>query len=115
MEDRVFVKQDEAAKEIKGILIPDPSQAKPPAGIVTRIGPGKAKGAQVPIGYMFNGLFHQSLEGMVVAEDDRVVPVYERSLKVGDHILFAAHAGIPVEVMGEEMLVMRISDIICLV
>jgi co-chaperonin GroES (HSP10) len=113
LEDRVFIKQDAAAEEIKGLHIPVAAQTKPPAGIIMKIGPGKPKGTQAPIGYSVNDKFVQNIDGLPFSADDRIVPVFELPLKEGDHVLFAAHAGVPVDVNGEPMLCMRMSDVIC--
>lgn len=113
LEDRVFIKQDAAAAEIKGLHVPVQSQTRPPAGVIVKIGPGKPKGTQAPIGYSVNDKFIQKIDGMPFTPEDRIVPVFEQPLQVNDHVLFAAHAGVPVTVNGEELLCMRFSDVIC--
>ena len=113
LEDRVFILQDKAAEEVKGIAVPIASQTKPPAGVIKAIGPGKPKGTQAPIGYTVNDKFVQNIDGLPFTIDDRIVPVFEQPLKVDDHVMYASHAGVPVEVNGVELLCMRISDVIC--
>lgn len=113
LEDRVLIRQDEAKKEKGGILIPDTAQAKPPTGIIVKIGPGKPRGQEEPIGYSVNDIFHDSIGGKTITDQDRVVPVYSTLLKENDRIMYARHAGVEIEVNGETLLVMRFSDIIC--
>lgn len=114
LEDRVLIKQDEAAKETAGsIIIPDAVQQKPASGTILKIGPGKPRGHEVPIGYLLNDVFAESLMGKTISEGDRVVPVFSTHLKVGDKVLYAKYAGTEVEVEGEQYLIMRFTDVIC--
>jgi chaperonin GroES len=84
--DRVAVRRlAEDQKTRGGIIIPDTVQEKPQEGEVISVGPG--------------------------ALDDsgkRVVP----EVKVGDVVLFGKWSGTEVKVDGEELLIMRESDII---
>lgn len=113
LEDRVLIRQDEAKKEKSGILIPEASQVKPPTGTIVKIGPGKPRGQESPIGYSVNDVFFSDIEGMHIDDKDRVVPIYSTLLKENDKIMYARHAGVEIEVNGETLLVMRFSDIIC--
>ena len=83
--DRVVVRRiKEDQKTAGGIIIPDTVQEKPQEGEVISVGPG--------------------------ALDDngkRVVP----EVKAGDFVLFGKWAGTEVKVDGEELLIMKESDI----
>jgi chaperonin GroES len=83
--DRVVVRRvKEEQKTAGGIIIPDTVQEKPQEGEVVSVGPG--------------------------ALDDsgkRVVP----EVKIGDRVLFGKWSGSEVKLDGEELLIMKESDI----
>ena len=84
--DRIVVKriEDSADKTASGLFIPDSAKEKPQEGEVISVGPG--------------------------ALDDngkRVVP----EVKAGDFVLFGKWSGTEVKVEGEDLLIMKESDI----
>ena len=85
LHDRVVVKRvDAEEKTTGGIIIPDTAQEKPSQGEITAVGPG--------------------------ALDDtgkRVAP----EVKAGDSVLFGKWSGTEVKIDGEELLIMKESDI----
>ena len=85
LHDRVVVKRIDAESKTKGgIIIPDTAKEKPQEGEVISVGPG--------------------------ALDDngkRVVP----DVKAGDFVLFGKWSGTEVKIDGEELLIMKESDI----
>ncbi len=85
LHDRVLVRRVEAEeKTAGGIIIPDTAQEKPQEGEVVAIGPG--------------------------ARDDngkRVIP----EVKAGDFVLFGKWSGSEVKIDGEELLIMKESDL----
>ncbi|MDH5489702.1 MAG: co-chaperone GroES [Rhodospirillaceae bacterium] len=86
LHDRVLVrrvKQDE--KTAGGIILPDTAQEKPSEGVIVAAG---------------NGLKNE--DGKVVALD----------VKVGDHVLFGKWSGNEVKVDGEDLIIMKESDIL---
>ena len=84
--DRVLVKRvEEESKTKGGIIIPDTAKEKPQEGEVVAVGSG-AK-----------------------AEDGKVTPL---DVKAGDRILFGKWSGTEVKVDGEELLIMKESDIL---
>ncbi|HEX8570141.1 MAG TPA: co-chaperone GroES [Caulobacteraceae bacterium] len=84
--DRVLVKRvDEEAKTKGGIIIPDTAKEKPQEGEVIAVGPG-AKDDQ----------------GKLIAMD----------VKAGDRILFGKWSGTEVRLEGEDLLIMKESDIL---
>ena len=84
--DRVLVKRvEEESKTKGGIIIPDTAKEKPQEGEVVAVGSG-AK-----------------------AEDGKVTPL---DVKSGDRILFGKWSGTEVKVDGEELLIMKESDIL---
>ncbi|HEY0623869.1 MULTISPECIES: co-chaperone GroES [unclassified Sphingomonas] len=86
LHDRVLVRRVEAeAKTAGGIIIPDTAQEKPQEGEVVAAGSG-AK-----------------------AEDGKVTPL---DVKAGDRILFGKWSGTEVKVNGEDLLIMKESDIL---
>ena len=85
LHDRVVVKRIEAEnKSAGGIIIPDTAQEKPSQGEVIAVGPGARdeKGQIVPVG-----------------------------VKAGDRILFGKWSGTEVKLDGEDLLIMKETDI----
>jgi chaperonin GroES len=85
LHDRVVVKRIEAEeKSAGGIIIPDTAKEKPQQGQVTAVGPG--------------------------GRDDsgKLIPI---DVKVGDKVLFGKWSGTEVKLDGEELLIMKESDI----
>ena len=85
LHDRVVVKRvEEEAKTRGGIIIPDTAKEKPMQGEVIAVGPG--------------------------ARDDKG-EVQALDVRVGDRILFGKWSGTEVKVDGEELLIMKESDV----
>lgn len=85
LHDRVLVKRvEQEEKTAGGIIIPDTAKEKPQEGQVVAVGPG-ARGD----------------DGKLITPD----------VKVGDRILFGKWSGTEVKIDGEEMLIMKESDI----
>ena len=85
LHDRVLVKRvEEETKTKGGIIIPDTAKEKPMQGEVLAVGPGA-----------------RNDKGELVAPD----------VKVGDRILFGKWSGTEVKMDGEELLIMKESDI----
>ncbi len=85
LHDRVVVRRvgsDE--KTAGGIIIPDTAQEKPSEGEVVSVGPGATN------------------------EDGKVTPL---DVKPGDRVLFGKWSGTEVTIDGEELLIMKESDI----
>jgi chaperonin GroES len=89
LHDRVVVRRIEAdQKTAGGIIIPDSAQEKPSEGEVIAVGEG--------------------------ARDDngsRITP----DVKVGDRVLFGKWSGTEVKINGEDLLIMKESDIMGIV
>ena len=86
LHDRVLVKRvEEDTKTAGGIIIPDTAKEKPSQGVVVAVGPGTRGG-----------------DGKLVALD----------VKVKDKILFGKWSGSEVTVDGQELLIMKESDIL---
>jgi chaperonin GroES len=89
LHDRVVVRRITAEeKTAGGIIIPDTAKEKPQEGEVVAVGPGARNEA-----------------GAIVALD----------VKAGDRVLFGKWSGTEVKIAGEELLVMKESDIIGIV
>jgi chaperonin GroES len=85
LHDRVVVRRIEAEeKTAGGIIIPDTAKEKPIEGEVIAVGPGA-----------------RNEQGQIVALD----------VKEGDRILFGKWSGTEVKIDGEELLIMKESDI----
>ena len=86
LDDRVVVRTSEAEETTAGgIVLPDAAQEKPQRGVVVAVGPG------------------------------RLLDSGERSalsLDVGDEILFGKYGGTDIEVDGDEVKILRESDIL---
>jgi chaperonin GroES len=85
LHDRVVVRRIESEdKTAGGIIIPDTAKEKPQEGEVTAVGPGGRD------------------------ESGKLLPI---DLKVGDRILFGKWSGTDVKIDGEELLIMKESDV----
>ena len=85
LHDRVVVKRIEAEEKTKGgIIIPDTAKEKPQEGEVVAAGPGGRD------------------------ESGKLIPI---DLKVGDRILFGKWSGTEIKLDGEELLIMKESDV----
>jgi chaperonin GroES len=85
LHDRVVVRRIEAEEKTKGgIIIPDTAKEKPQEGEIVAVGPGARDEA-----------------GKIVALD----------FKVGDRILFGKWSGTEVRIDGQDLLIMKESDI----
>jgi chaperonin GroES len=85
LHDRVVVKRiDAEAKSAGGIIIPDTAKEKPSQGEVIAVGPGGRD------------------------EAGKLIPI---DVKVGDVVLFGKWSGTEVKIDGQELLIMKESDI----
>ena len=85
LHDRVVVKRIDADEKTKGgIIIPDTAKEKPSQGEVVAIGPGGRD------------------------EAGKLIPI---DLRVGDRVLFGKWSGNEVKIDGQELLIMKESDI----
>jgi chaperonin GroES len=86
LHDRVVVRRIEAdQKTAGGIIIPDTAKEKPQEGEVLAVGPGTRD------------------------ESGRLVPL---DLKPGDRVLFGKWSGTEVKIDGEDLLIMKESDVL---
>jgi chaperonin GroES len=86
LDDRVVVKTLESEeKTAGGIVLPDNAKEKPQRGRIVAAGPGKLSDA-----------------------GDRIM----LSVKVGDEVLFGKYAGSEIKLDGEELKIMRESDLL---
>ena len=85
LHDRVVVRRIDAEhKTLGGIIIPDTAQEKPQQGEVIAVGPGARD------------------------EQGRIVPL---DVRTGDTVLFGKWSGTEVKIDGQELLIMKESDI----
>ena len=85
LHDRVLVRRIEAEEKTSGgIIIPDSAQEKPSEGEVISVGSGTK------------------------ADDGTVTPL---DVKAGDRVLFGKWGGTEVKIDGEDLLIMKESDI----
>lgn len=86
LHDRVLVKRVQSDEKTKGgLIIPDTAKEKPAEGEVVAVGEGARK------------------------DSGELIPM---SVKPGDRILFGKWSGTEVTIDGEEMLIMKESDIL---
>jgi chaperonin GroES len=86
LHDRVVVKRVEEEEKTKGgIIIPDTAKEKPQEGEVIAVGPGGRN------------------------EDGELMPL---DVKAGDRVLFGKWSGTEVKIDGEELLIMKESDLL---
>ena len=85
LHDRVVIRRLEGEEKTKGgIIIPDTAKEKPSEGEIIAVGPGGRD------------------------ESGKLIPI---DLKVGDRVLFGKWSGTEVKIDGEELLIMKESDI----
>ena len=85
LHDRVLIRRlDEEEKSVGGIIIPDSAKEKPMEGDVISVGPGTRD------------------------DQGKLVPL---DVKPGDRIVFGKWSGNELKVDGEELVIMRESDI----
>ena len=89
LHDRVVVRRIDAEEKTKGgIIIPDTAKEKPQEGEIIAAGPGARD------------------------ESGKIVPL---DVKAGDRILFGKWSGTEVRIDGEDLLIMKESDIMGIV
>jgi chaperonin GroES len=85
LHDRVVLKRLNAEEKTKGgIIIPDTAKEKPQEGEIVAVGPGGRD------------------------EAGKLIPI---DVKAGDRVLFGKWSGTEVKIEGEELLIMKESDI----
>jgi chaperonin GroES len=85
LHDRVVVKRIEAEEKTKGgIIIPDTAKEKPQEGEIIAVGPGGRD------------------------ETGKLIPL---DVKAGDRVLFGKWSGTEVKLEGEDLIIMKESDI----
>lgn len=86
LHDRVVVRRIDGEDKTKGgIIIPDSAKEKPQEGEVVAVGPGGR------------------------GDDNELIPL---DVKVGDRILFGKWSGTEVKIDGEDLIIMKESDIL---
>jgi len=89
LHDRVVVRRIESEEKTKGgIIIPDTAKEKPQEGEIVAVGPGARD------------------------EQGRVNPL---DVKAGDRVLFGKWSGTEVKIDGQDLLIMKESDILGIV
>jgi chaperonin GroES len=89
LHDRVLVRRlEQEERTAGGIIIPDTAKEKPMQGEILAVGNGAR------------------------SEDGKVTPL---DVKVGDKVLFTKWAGTEVKVDGEELMIMKESDILAVI
>jgi chaperonin GroES len=86
LEDRVIVKTEESEDTTaSGIVLPDTAQEKPQRGKVVAVGEGRLddNGKRIPL-----------------------------DVKKGDEVIYSKYGGTEVKIEGEELLIMKASDIL---
>jgi chaperonin GroES len=85
LHDRIVVKRIDAEEKTKGgIIIPDTAKEKPSQGEVLAVGPGGRD------------------------ETGKLIPI---DIEVGDRVLFGKWSGTEVKIDGEDLLIMKESDV----
>jgi chaperonin GroES len=86
--DRVVVKALEETEQMRGgLYIPDTAKEKPQQGEIVAVGPGRFdEGKRVPM-----------------------------DLKVGDRVLYGKYSGTEVTIDGEQLLILRESDVLAVI
>ena len=86
LSDRIVVKAQEAEETTSsGIILPDTAKEKPQIGVIVSVGPGK-----------------QNDTGQLI----------KMTLKKNDKVLYGKYSGTEVNIDGEDLLIMKESDIL---
>src|SRR5918998_5630539 len=86
--DRVVIKAMEESEQMRGgLYIPDTAKEKPQQGEIIAVGPGKY-------------------------EDGKLVPM---GVKVGDKVLYGKYSGTEVTIEGDQLLILRESDVLAVI
>jgi chaperonin GroES len=86
--DRVVVKALEETEQMRGgLYIPDTAKEKPQQGEIVAVGPGRF-------------------------DDGKRVPM---DVKVGDKVLYGKYSGTEVTIDGEQLLILRESDVLAVI
>ena len=86
LQDRLIVKRLKEEEKTKGgIIIPDTAKEKPQEGEIIAVGPGSRD------------------------DDGKAIPL---DVKAGDRVLFGKWSGSEVKIDGEELLIMKESDLL---
>jgi chaperonin GroES len=86
LHDRVLVRRIEGVeKTLGGLIVPDTAKEKPQQGVVVSVGPGAKTEA-----------------GALIAMD----------VKTGDRVLFGKWSGSEIKIDGEDLMIMKESDIL---
>jgi chaperonin GroES len=89
LNDRIIVKALEAEeKSSGGIYLPDTAKEKPQQGKVQAVGPGK------------------------LLDNGKTVPM---EVKVGDVVYYARYGGTEVKIGGDEVVILRLDDVLAVV
>jgi chaperonin GroES len=89
LQDRLVIKRVEAdSKTSGGIIIPDNAKEKPAEGIVVAVGSGTRN------------------------SDGKIIPL---ELKAGDRVLFAKWGGTEIKHNGEELIILKESDVLAII
>ena len=88
LHDNVVIRVNEETQSAGGIVIPTGAAEKPSQGTILAVGPGARQ------------------------DNGEIAPM---SVKTGDVVVFKQYAGTTIKVDGEEVLVVRDSDIVALV
>ena len=87
LDDRIVVKPGEAEETtVSGLVIPDTAQEKPQQGEVLAVGPGKRS-----------------------EQTGELIPL---DVNVGDTVVYSKYGGTEITVDGDELLVLRESDVL---
>lgn len=88
LHDRVLVRRtEEVAPSVSDINVPDTSKEKPQQGIVINVGGGR--------------------------KDENGVPI-PMDVRINDLILFGKYSGQEIKVNGEDLLIMREEEVLCI-
>jgi chaperonin GroES len=85
LEDRIVIMPSDEAESMRGgLYIPDTAKEKPTQGEVIAVGPGRVeKGQRVPM-----------------------------DLKVGDNVIYGKYSGTPFQLGGDEVIIIKASDVL---
>ncbi len=87
LHDRILIKRVEEQESIRGgIIIPDTAKEKPQEGQVVAVGNGKK------------------------TEEGKTIPL---DVKAGDRILFGKYSGTEIKIEGDEYLILREDEVLC--
>ena len=110
--DHIVVKRDETVDHADKITAGSEAAKAPSTGVVVAVGPGKLDENAHPrlIAAAYKTMDAKE-ESDGVAENTMIIATTRPPCEVGDRIVYATYAGSPMDIDGEEVLILQFDDV----